>query len=322
MDVRNGPNLYAGDIPITAVYADVETDLALCETRYPICSSGLNLAVSWQMPEVLAYGFAEKSPHEMSCQGPLVPESMQFVKDKPIHLVAHFGLPEGFSGGPWIANCKQVPHVIGVSTFGGVRTATSRAIAAQQCLAFLQEVKNDFGLSEMSWKTSDPVLELYGSELARWVGHQKQRFARQLRDPSFLWNIRPRSSRLQNELVWLEAITQKAVAALRSGSLPRHICFFIDAGRLLEFIKRGWHPDALSALASFMCLELNQAEVSPMRDLIQRLIVASRVCWLLFGERRALGRNVFHQPDINKLFARLDLERRRKNSIRRDGCAE
>ena len=266
MDVRNGPNLYARDVPITTVYADVKTDLAVCETKDPIWPSGLNLALSWQMPEIFAYGFSREFPQKMGSQGPVVPQAMQSVENKPTHLAAHFGLPEGFSGGPWVAYCNHVPHVIGISAQGGSSRAVSRAIAAQQCLAFLQEVKNHFGLRGMSWKTSDPVLELYGSELARWVEHQKQRFARQLRDPSFLWNIRPRSSRQQNELVWLEGMTQEAVAALRSGRFPRHICFFIDAGRLLEFIKRSWHPDALSALASFICLELNQAGAPPMRD--------------------------------------------------------
>jgi hypothetical protein len=321
VDIRNGPYLCAGDIPITTIYEDREIDLAVCETKEPICSSGMNLAVSWQMPKIFAYGFTEEFPCEMGWQGPVIPKAIQSVEDKPVHLVARFGLPEGFSGGPWIAYCNQVPHVIGVSARGGSGRAVTQAIAAQQCIAFLQTVQNYFGPRDMSWRTTDPVLEFYGSELAQWVEHQKQRFSSQLRDPSFLWNIHPRSPKGQNEFVWLEGITQKALAALRLGRLPQYVCFFIDAECLLKFIKRDWHADALSALASFVCRELNQA-VLPMCSLVKQLIVDGRVRWLLFGEQQTFGRNVFHQHDINRLFARLGLVLKRKNSVRRDACGD
>jgi hypothetical protein len=320
IDVRKGP-LLASDIPITTIYEDIKVDLAVCETKEPICSSGLNLAVSWQMPKVFAYGFGQEFPFEMGRQGPVVPKALHSVEDKPTHLVADFGLPEGFSGGPWIAYCNQVPHVIGVSAQGGSGRAVSQAIAAQQCIAFLQTIQDQFGPRDMSWKITDPVLEFYGSELAHWVEHQKQQFSRHLRNPGFLWNIHPRSPQGQNELVWLESITQKALAALRSGRLPQYVCFFIDAERLLKFIKEGWHTDALSSLSSFVCRELNQ-EVSPVRSLVEQLIVDRRVRWLLFGEQRTFGRNVFHQYDINRLFAGLDSVRIAKKSVRRDACVE
>jgi hypothetical protein len=321
IDVRNGPELHVGDIPITTVYEDLEIDLAVCEMKEPICSSGLNLAVSWQMPKVFAYGFARESPHEMGRKGPVVPEAEHSVEGKPANLDAHFGLPEGFSGGPWIAYHNQVPHVIGVSAKGGSGKAVSQAMAAQQCIAFLQTVQKLFGPSDMSWKTSDPVLEFYSSELALWIEHQKHRFSRHSHDPSFSWDSHPLSPQGQNKFVWLEGITQRALAALKSGRLPPEVCFFIDAERLLKFIKRGWHRDALSALSSFVCQELAQA-VPPMCRLVEQLIVDGRVRWLLFGEQRTFGRNVFCQHDIYKLFVRLDLERRGKKSVRRDACAE
>src|ERR1700746_3090738 len=321
LDLRNGPYLYAGDIPITTIYEDLKIDLAVCETKEPICSSGLNLAVSWQMPRIFAYGFTEAFPCKVSWQGPVIPKAIQSVEDKPTHLVARFGLPEGFSGGPWIAYCNQVPHVIGVSARGGSGRAVSQAFAALQCIAFLQTVQHHFGPGDMSWKTTDPVLEFYGSKLAHWVEHQKQGFSSQLRDPSFLWNIHPRSPKGQNELVWLEGITQKALAALRLGRLPQYVCFFIDAECLLKFIKRGRYSDSLSALAAFICHESSQT-VRPMCTLVKQLMVDGRVRWLLFGEQRTFGRNVFDQCDINRLFAHLDLERRGKNSVRRDACGK
>lgn len=145
-----------GDRDVVRAYISPSADLAVLQTRQERKVTTLRLARSLAVSSVFAFGYSIRESAVLCQQGPLALGAPLANDNGLVWLSADIGLPNGFSGGPWLSRINGLDHVMGISWLGGDGAATGRAIAAPRCLEFMKEAEPLLGLDSSKWSITDP----------------------------------------------------------------------------------------------------------------------------------------------------------------------
>jgi hypothetical protein len=257
---------------------DEASDLALLHVEAAPGFVPATFSRQWMLDDVYAYGFRSVSNtqyEQPERDGPLrLPPRAAWdakVRDIPFH----FGLPEGFSGGPVIGTFGRERYCVGLSRLGGTGFAVSVVIAAETCVDFVnRHLPGVVSLLDLAPRALLNLLDIETRRLQEaWAGGTIGRSVT-LSHRGFDDTRVP--------LLELEQVNIRARVRLRNGVTPQRLAMPISAAELGEHLQKVADPDAgpVSAICRFF--EDRQPSLR-MTDTLERCLEAGAVTFVVTG---------------------------------------